>query len=388
MHQDGGRKEMKVLHCPQIVGGNAQQLARAEREIGLDSKAISLQHSKFNYLSDEIILAPNSSRIKLELARWKLFWDALSYDVIHYNSGQSIMPAHRHMKDGNNHFPWAMRLAMHVYSYVFELLDVRIFRWLNKTIIVTYQGDEARQGDYCRQNFRISFADEVDVGYYDPISDRLKRRRIAKFAKLADHIHALNPDLLHLLPPHAQFLPYCHIDLREWTYSPAITSPMHKPVVMHAPSHRGVKGTRFILAAVERLREEGVPFDFILVEDLTIEKAQKQYEKADLFIDQLLAGWYGGVAVEAMALGKPVICYLREDDLGFIPDQMRNDLPLIQATPDSIYEVLKYWLTTGKSELPDIGKKSRSFVEKWHDPLTIARQMQATYEDAMCGKNK
>jgi len=48
-------------------------------------------------------------------------------------------------------------------------------------------------------------------------------------------------------------------------------------------------------------------------------------ETADLLVDQLLTGWYGAVAVEMMALGKPVVCYLREDDLKFIDSRMRAD---------------------------------------------------------------
>ena len=35
---------------------------------------------------------------------------------------------------------------------------------------------------------------------------------------------------------------------------------------------------------------------------------------ADLVVDQLVLGWYGAVAVEAMALGRPVLAYIREDE--------------------------------------------------------------------------
>jgi hypothetical protein len=61
------------------------------------------------------------------------------------------------------------------------------------------------------------------------------------------------------------------------------------------------------------------------------EAARRIYEKADLLVDQLLAGWYGGVAVEFMALGKPVVCYLRESDLRFLPEAMRRQIPIIRA---------------------------------------------------------
>ena len=132
--------------------------------------------------------------------------------------------------------------------------------------------------------------------------------------------------------------------------------------------------------SVGRLKSEGVDFEFVLIEGLSRKQAKMQYERADLLVDQLLAGWYGGLAVELMALAKPVIAYIRDEDLDFIPDEMRDDLPIINATPDGIYEVLKYWLTDGKQHLQEVGHKSRSYVEKWHDPLKIAMNMKIEYE--------
>ncbi len=151
------------------------------------------------------------------------------------------------------------------------------------------------------------------------------------------------------------------------------------PVILHAPTHRGIKGTRHVLETVQRLRGEGIPFDFQLVENRTWAEARALYEKADLLVDQLLLGWYGGLAVELMALGKPVVCYLRAGDLGFIPKEMQLDLPIIQADPASLYDVLKEWLTVRRRELVGVGRRSRQFVEKWHDPRKIAAQVAADY---------
>jgi hypothetical protein len=108
-------------------------------------------------------------------------------------------------------------------------------------------------------------------------------------------------------------------------------------------------------------------------------------EEADLLVDQLLSGWYGGVAVEMMALGKPVICYLRDKDLDFIGESMRADLPIIRATPKTIYEVLKDYLVRRRPELAEIGARSRTFVEKWHDPISIAGLLSEAYRSATSG---
>ena len=108
--------------------------------------------------------------------------------------------------------------------------------------------------------------------------DRQKRTRIRKFSKYADRIYALNPDLLHVLPGNARFMPYASVDLTEWKAGMIEQDP-EVPVVGHAPTHRGVKGTRFIVDAVSRLRSEGVPFEFVLVEGLSNEEARKSFQR-------------------------------------------------------------------------------------------------------------
>jgi hypothetical protein len=42
-------RPIRVLHCPELVGGNAQQLARAERAVGLDSVAVAFDQTVFAY---------------------------------------------------------------------------------------------------------------------------------------------------------------------------------------------------------------------------------------------------------------------------------------------------------------------------------------------------
>ena len=80
-----------------------------------------------------------------------------------------------------------------------------------------------------------------------------------------------------------------------------------------------------------------------------------------------------------MALGKPVICYLRQDDLKFIPDAMKNELPLINASPETIYAVLKAWLTDRREDLAHAGRSSRAYVESWHDPIKTAKRLKDAY---------
>jgi len=373
---------VRVLHCPTTVGGHPQALVRAERELGLLSRSIAFEQNPLLYEVDEILRTAGQSYLVKEIKRWGVLWRALrDFDIIHFNFGQSIMPQWDSSNTGyRRKHHWVKFLAYKYYARLFELCDLPVLKRAGKGIVVTYQGDDARQGDFCRANFEISPANEVDPEYYSATSDTHKRFRIAKFFEYADRTYALNPDLLNVLPPQARFLPYSHIDLRDWQPVGNRKPDSGVPVVVHAPSHRGVKGTRYVLDAISRLQSEGVVLELILVEGLSHAEARRVYEGADLLIDQVLCGWYGGLAVEFMALGKPVTCYIREDDRSFVPDEMRRDLPIIDATPATLYKVMKEWLTIRKHELPEVGRRGRTYVEKWHDPLKIADKLKGEYE--------
>lgn len=374
---------LRVLHAPHNVGNQPQQLARAEREVGLESWCVSLEETYRLYPTDEVLLEPHESRLLLEAKRWGLLWRALrKYDVVHLNSGQSLLPPPAPFATYAPGQPNLLRRAHYLYGRALDMNDLYLLRKARKGIVVTYQGDDARQATSWGlpgSPFEIRLSEEAD--HYTVEGDAAKRRAIAKIARYADRIFYINPDLAAVLPETATFMPYASLDPREWRpveQKPDTSSP---PLVVHAPFQPGVKGTRFVLAAVERLKAEGVELEFVLLEGKTIEEARRLYERADLLVDQLLLGWYGGIAVELMALAKPVVCHIRESDLGVLPAEMRAELPIIPATTETIYDVLKEWLTERRSELPEVGRRGRAFVERWHDPVKIAEGLKDVYAE-------
>ncbi|MBR9817219.1 MAG: glycosyltransferase family 4 protein [Rhodospirillales bacterium] len=353
-------------------------MARSEKILGSQSVAVSWRESLFGYPADEILWRSDTNFISQELSRWRLLRRVVrDFDVVHYNYGTPILNwgaldgRHRQIGCGLGN----------IYASVNQAFELPFLKRMGKLIVVTYQGDDARQGDYCRANFDISIADEVGNEYYSDIIDATKRARIAKFANSADLIYALNPDLLRVLPSRAKFLPYAHIDLNDWSHV-GCSHKRDRPLIVHAPSHKGAKGTNHLLEAISRMRNEGYDFEFRLVEGLPRREAKKLYEIADLVVDQLLAGWYGGFAVEAMALGKPVICYLRREDFCFLPPKMVEDLPIIEASPATIENVLKEWISMSPAERQARGCLGRKYVECWHDPIQIAGRVLKDYQEA------
>lgn len=373
-------RPLRILHCPWNVAGQSAQLAASERSLGADSRCVVIEETALGFPADEVLAPPRPSIVDRERARWRLLWRAIAWaDVVHFSFGQSCLVPHAFPSLRHVNWKSPFDVAWRLYCRAIWLKDLPLLSASGKIIAVTWQGDDARQQDRSLELFDISIAKTVGDKYYLPASDPWKRRTIAAFDRHASLHYALNPDLLHVLPARARFLPYASFD-------PAGVKPLapalsdERPLVfLHAPSHRGAKGTEFVLTAAETLRSEGHVFELRLVEKLSRHDALEAYEAADIVIDQLLAGWYGGLGVEAMALGKPVVAYLREKDLEWLDAEMRVELPVINATPASIADVMRSLITMERGALHAKGLAARAFVERWHDPRRLAAQTLADY---------
>ncbi len=379
-------KKIKIIHLPWNVGGQAHTLSNFMNGSSWKSEAWVIEKNWLDYKADHIILdADNQGIVKLFKKIIALSY-ALKFDVVFFNFGTSLFSPAPYIKS-KSRFKNLTNYILYKFNVCMQKLELYILRSRNVIIFMQYQGNDARQGDWARENQEISIAKEVALNYYHKEGDQFKRGQIALFDKFCHKIYALNPDLLHVLPTRANFLPYVHIDLEEWKPRVMNNKP-NKFRIGHAPTNRLVKGTRFLVDAISELQKKDLEFEFVLIENVKHDQVKQIYDTIDVFVDQLLAGWYGGVAVEIMALGKPVVSYIREEDIKFIPLEMRKELPIIQATPDSVSNVLEKLIETPRSEILEIGLKSRKYVEKWHNPQIVGNQLLRDIEQMISLKEK
>lgn len=379
-------RPQRILHCPWNVAGQSAQLAAAQRELGADSRCVVLEETALGFPADEVLAPRSPSILERERARWRLLWRAIAWaDVVHFSFGQSCLVPHAYPSLGQMRWRSPLDVVWRLYCRAVWLKDLPLLSAMGKTLAVTWQGDDARQRDRSLELFDISIAGMVKDEYYLPGSDRWKRQAIAAFGRHAPLHYALNPDLLHVLPRQARFQPYSSFDPRSVKAQPPEASGDRPLVFLHAPSHRGAKGSDHVLAAAAALKAEGLAFELRLVEGVARGEALRAYASADAVIDQLLAGWYGGLAVEAMALGKPVIAYLRDGDLGFLEAEFRADLPVVDATPASITDAMRTMIAAPREHLHRLGLAARAFVERWHDPRRLAAQTLADYQAVRTG---
>lgn len=146
-------------------------------------------------------------------------------------------------------------------------------------------------------------------------------------------------------------------------------------VIVHTPSAKIAKGSNYIIPIIEKLKRK-YNIDFILLHNVSREKALETMKRCDIFIDQIILGSYAGAAIEAMSLGKPTLAYI-------MPSVYKQgtpyDCPVVNVNPDTLEEKLTQ-LIEDPALRHQVGAKSRKFVEEVHNADSIALQLLEIYK--------
>jgi hypothetical protein len=354
---------MKVLHLPTYTGGQAWRLAQAEKNLGLESEVLYRKSEWLDYPCDinlelEKTHSPLSQLTKLTSTFLQI---RNKYDVFHFNFGSSLF-----------HSP----------SYKLNQLELPFYPKKAK-LFVTYNGCDIRQKYPTMLKTEIAACHNPNCYNGQCNSgklDEFRRKGSEKMQHYVKHIWALNPDLLYFLPQDkSSFLPY----IADQTNINIIPPKLEKKItIVHAPTNQEAKGSFFILNAINNIKKKYPNFiELKLVENLPHQQALKIYQEADLVIDQILVGWYGGLAMETMQMGKPVIARIAEEDLHFLPEQMKKDVleTVINAGPNNIESVIMNCLEN-RSLLKYHSQRSLEYVNRWHNPTYIANLTIEKYE--------
>ena len=129
-----------------------------------------------------------------------------------------------------------------------------------------------------------------------------------------------------------------------------------------------------MLSAINQLIEEGYPIKHFHATSIHSKNMKYYQVQAHIIIDQLNYGTIGSAAREGMMLGKPVICHV--SDLMRRSNVAMKDCPAVNATEESIYEVLKGLILMPASARVEIGKRSREWMLKWFDADVCAARYE------------
>jgi hypothetical protein len=305
---------LRVTHCPVNVAGIPWENVQALRRKGVDARLVVFERGKLHPEADWSF--GRRGRLPRRLATQFAALGRLlpRTDVFHFYFGLPLVP---------------------------KSVQFPIPRALRKKSVFHYLGSDIRG----KSRAELAYGKRADAEI------------VGSYAALQWVPEA------HVIPP--------GLDLRPFT--PVPPSDSSRPLVVHAPSNREKKGTRRVEEACAQL---GVELD--IVEGVPHDAARERYARADIVVDQLNAGWHGVFALEAMALGKPVVTYLKPELVDQAEQGYGIRLPIIPATKDTLPDALRP-LVESPSLRREIGAASRAYVERMHDIDRIADRLIELY---------
>jgi hypothetical protein len=161
------------------------------------------------------------------------------------------------------------------------------------------------------------------------------------------------------------------IDVETWA-SVSLVERRDGPLrVVHAPSSALIKGTHLIEPVLKSLDAAGV-IAYTPVTGVPAARMPQIFASADVVLDQFRLGSYGVAACEAMAAGAVVVGHVLEDVRAVVRESTGHDLPIVEATPDTIETVL---MELANDPLDSRRRLGRTFVNAVHDGRVSAQTL-------------
>jgi glycosyltransferase involved in cell wall biosynthesis len=375
-----GHDRRNIAFIPYVVAGHPIGLAKCLANKGYNVRFWTLENSKFKYGKWNSVFSPGDKYFAREIKRLVALVKVIYWaDVVHCSFGSTLagnLSISREIAEARfGSRNWFVK----TYWKAFFSAELKIYKIMGKKLVMDFQGDDIRQANFQLINYDYSLAQVVDGSYYEKTTDEHKRWKLEKMIKSGFSFNAITPDLLNYLPDNANYLPESNVQIPA-NVRDRFRSEKEVFEIVHAPSNRKVKGTEFIINAVQELQREGYRINLSIVEGVDNSLVTELYDQADLAIDQLRTGWYGRFAVECMSLGTPVISYVRQSDLDLVPLEMAQDLPIQIADEISLTSVIRRVLELDLVEYQRLSQRSYQYVTKWHNPEKISDSLVEIYK--------
>jgi hypothetical protein len=351
---------MRVLHLPVNIASFASHTVRGLRQIGVDARGLVFVNAPVQ--SEEalqvIVLA---SRLRK-----------------HYVMGQGIRWLYQYLK-------WAAWAdVIHWYFGALALpwgLDLRYLKLLRKPGVVEWLGSDIRIPEIASED-NPYYAAAFSNGYeYRSESHQKSWQLQQRFGKAGFGSVAS----VGMLPyVHNEFFSQAYMMPQRLIlsdYLPTYPDPhTTRPLLVHSSTASVTKGTSAVLKAIDQLKSQYF-FQFQLIQGVSRDEALQIVQKADIFIDQFVLGDHGMAALEAMAFGKPVLCYIKPSMI----DRYPSDCPIINANQGNLTRVIEPLLKDGHLR-HEIGRRSRIYVEKHHDGVKLGYRLRDIYQEVISNR--
>jgi len=335
---------------------------RAERMLGVDARSLVFHTYYVTDAFDHDLSRWSAVPLLGRLVPLAVFvWACVCCDRIHAYCDRGILPSSK--------------------RFVFDFRELRVYRLLGIDVFLWAYGADVRNRETARAMGEPNPCTDCDApGKYclcDPVAAADSMRRLAAGSRA---IFAGMGEMFGYTPGSIDDLHYWPLDLEAdggERYRPTYPEPRgDRPLrIVHAANHRMFKGTRYLIEAVEQLRAEGEPVELVLVEHVSNAKALELYRSADIIFDQCLLGGFGYFALEGMALGKPVMTFVRHPERYLLRPE---ECPLLFTHVSTLKQDIRALLHR-RGDLPDIGRRGRAYIERHFTLGAFAGRLEAAY---------
>jgi hypothetical protein len=351
---------MRIWHVPVNYGSLPASTVRLLRQTGLDARGLFFSSVTLRTDDGSTVIYGAPPRQPLAFAFSRTRWistflgelHAFRPDIIHWYFGKPALP-----------LAFDLSLVQH--------MDIpRLVEWQGSDI--RSPSVESRDNPWYAQALREGYE------YASVESDATSEARQRRFARTG---FASVAPLGMLQYVRDEIFTETHVIrqrllLSEYDPVPPSLSAS-RPLVVHSSSAPIAKGTPAVLAAVKRL-EKDYDFTFKLIQNMPRAEALDWVRRADIFLDQFVLGDFGMAALEAMALGKPVIGFIKPALKAVYP----ADLPILIAAQDSLADVLSN-LLRDPARRHALGLAGRAYMESHYQPASLAAELSNLYQQVI-----
>jgi hypothetical protein len=337
--------------------------ARAESLLGVNAKSLvygsyGIADYGFDLHLGRFVRIPVLGRL---VPLFAFFYAAVTQDRLHFFCDQALLPSNGRCV--NKH-----ELA------VYRRLGIQIFFWVYggdiRTRTATKELGEPNCCTFCPA-----------VGSACICADNIGRRNYEVVTRYATAVFSMG-DMIHYTPGSRNDAFFWPVDLsaqKGEKYKPDYPGAATNRAIriVHAANHRHFKGTRFLIEAVEELKAEGRNIELVLVEGMPNDQAVAFYRSADIIFDQCLIGFYGYFALEGMAIGKPVMSFIRKPDQYLLNNM---ECPIVNTHVTTLKEDIRR-LMESRVGLAEIGRRGRKYIESYFTPEAFADRLKLAYRD-------
>jgi hypothetical protein len=258
--------------------------------------------------------------------------------------------------------------------------EPRFLRWAGvQTVMLPYGGDFWRYSWVLEALMRHVFLiDYPDAGRHEDVVEA----RVKRWMKHGDIVFCTTSiegaSRWDVMAPDFTIVPPGRVRARnQWSSADGTSEAVR---IVHAPNHRGVKGTEFILEAIRSLERKGYSIELELLERRPNEEVLEAMRRADICIDHCIGSGWGLFSIEAMGSGATVIANLEDEQrlgvhryFGWL-----NQSPLVSANIEQLESTIEY-LIRNPSFREELGRLGVEFVRRFHSPQTAQYTFGSIY---------